>query len=276
MDHAQQRPTPQAGQQKPKILGIGLSRTGTTSLTSALELLGFHSIHYPTSLEQIVAHAGATDITVSLTYRELDKQFPGSRFIVTMRPLEPWLISCEQLWKKNAEFFARSPLVMAVEKKIYGGNGYDRQRYIDARDRHHAAIHTYFRTRHGDLLYLDLFNDPDPWRTLCPFLDLAVPKTPFPHQNSSDAVDRILYKFLDKIDDCGELARITTMSESYIRNLRDNHPTPRTMSPLRLGNGFEQIRIIKWSCAALGSEKIAKLLDLEPGQIDNYLHDHNG
>ncbi|HEV8715109.1 MAG TPA: sulfotransferase [Candidatus Binatia bacterium] len=29
-----------------KIFGLGLSRTGTTSLTEALEILGFSTIHY--------------------------------------------------------------------------------------------------------------------------------------------------------------------------------------------------------------------------------------
>ena len=32
---------------KPKIFGVGLSRTGTRSLTQGLQMLGFDAIHYP-------------------------------------------------------------------------------------------------------------------------------------------------------------------------------------------------------------------------------------
>jgi type IV secretory pathway VirB3-like protein len=40
----------QAGTRSPKIFGIGLSRTGTTSLHVALVLLGQASIHYPINI----------------------------------------------------------------------------------------------------------------------------------------------------------------------------------------------------------------------------------
>ena len=43
-----------------KILGIGLSRTGTTSLTRALEILGLRAVHFPRRLREIRRHDAAT------------------------------------------------------------------------------------------------------------------------------------------------------------------------------------------------------------------------
>jgi len=33
-----------------RVFGVGLSRTGTTSLVAALRLLGYHTTHYKLSL----------------------------------------------------------------------------------------------------------------------------------------------------------------------------------------------------------------------------------
>lgn len=184
--HMGQSATPGPGPGVPKILGIGLSRTGTTSLAVALNLLGFPAVHYPTRMSQIEAHAAATDISVSLIFKKLDRRFPGSCFIMTMRSLKPWLESCERYWEKNAETFARKPFVMKLEKRFYGGEGFNRRKYIDSRDRHLSDVEEYFRDRANDLLYLDLFENLDPWRSLCAFLDVPTLNGPFPHENRAD------------------------------------------------------------------------------------------
>ena len=259
------------GPGKPKILGLGLSRTGTTSLTGALDFLDFPTIHYPTSLAQIEAHAGATDVSVLASFKALDQIFPQSRFIVTMRAQESWLESCERLWKKNGAFFTRFAFVMNVEKKVYGGDGFERQRYIDARAHHLSVIDAHFQNRKADLLYLDLLKDPEPWRTLCNFLSVPIPNTPFPNQNRADAVDNLLLKFLESISDCNLLARITAIDEAYIQRLQAARIKNAAPAAVQLTVGFEQMRIVENANAALGLNATAQILDLTPQQLKNYI-----
>ncbi|MBC6421767.1 MAG: hypothetical protein GDA43_03165 [Hormoscilla sp. SP5CHS1] len=81
-----------------KVFGIGLSRTGTKSLTEALNMLGINVVHYPndeTTLQELIAGNyefsllnswdGITDITVAPYYAQLDKIYPDSKFILTVR-----------------------------------------------------------------------------------------------------------------------------------------------------------------------------------------------
>lgn len=271
MAEAPRYSVPRPGPGNPKIFGIGLSRTGTTSLTTALEILGFPAVHYPTEYGQIDAKAGATDITVLMMLEALDRRYPGSRFILTTRALEPWLQSCQRHWEKNAAFFKRSQLVMDVERQIYGEAGFDRQRYTEVRARHLLDIDAYFKDRRDTLLTLDIFLSPAPWAALCNFLGAAVPDVPFPADNSSKAVDQILHRFLDHFEDCAELARITTISEAYIRKLQCD-PARGSISPSpQLGTGFEQTRIMKWASEALGADEVARILGLAPERVVDYL-----
>ena len=76
-----------------KILGIGHSKTGTFSLTTALQYLGYSAIHNPTSLRQVELHAAATDMPVTVIFELLDRMFPGGKFIYSVRDREPWLES---------------------------------------------------------------------------------------------------------------------------------------------------------------------------------------
>src|SRR5205085_2716068 len=99
----------QAPSPRPKIFGIGLSRTGTTSLTQALELLGYRTVHGPADhvtqlefyeffatgsqgvhLSVLKEHDALTDAPVCCLYRALDKAYPGSKFILTIREKQSW------------------------------------------------------------------------------------------------------------------------------------------------------------------------------------------
>ena len=81
------------------IFGIGLSRTGTTSLHHAFEILGIRSA--PTSVallfdpddEVLGLYEAFTDNPIPFLYQRLDARFPGSKFILTTRDLDDWLRS---------------------------------------------------------------------------------------------------------------------------------------------------------------------------------------
>jgi hypothetical protein len=66
-----------------KVFGIGLSKTGTTSLSAALAILGYRSKHFPKD-EDFARYDAFSDITVAMKFKTLDRFFPGSQFIYTV------------------------------------------------------------------------------------------------------------------------------------------------------------------------------------------------
>ena len=95
-------------QSQAKVFGIGLSKTGTTSLYAALDRLGFRSGTYrhlralgldawfrgDFSGDPLGDYDALSDLPVGAFYRQLDRRYPGSKFILTHRDRESWLASC--------------------------------------------------------------------------------------------------------------------------------------------------------------------------------------
>jgi hypothetical protein len=81
-----------------KILGIGLPRTGTFSLATALAKLGFHTKHCPTKIEDIEKYDACTEVKFSPI--ELREKYPDCKLILTVRNIDQWLRSC-QVHRKN-------------------------------------------------------------------------------------------------------------------------------------------------------------------------------
>lgn len=178
---------------RPKIFGIGLSKTGTTSLARALELLGYTVKDYPgisrylpgdvTSVDLAVvdAHDALTDTPIPSFYRELDKQYPGSKFILTVRDSAGWLKSCKkQFTEPHAadQNDAHKQLFM----DLYGTVVFDEEKFRAGYDCFVAGVMDYFKDRPGDLLVIDV-TAGEGWEKLCPFLSKAVPEMPFPKAN---------------------------------------------------------------------------------------------
>jgi hypothetical protein len=165
-----------------KVFGIGLSRTGTSSLTRALGMLGLRARHYFFDLDSIDDLDAATDTPIARAYKLLDHRYPGSRFVLTVRDEAGWLRSC-------AEFFAEPPEPGGEEEALaldlYGCIGFDAELFRAAYARHQADVMAYFRDRREDLLVMDICTG-EGFERLCPFLGLPVPPEPFPHYNSID------------------------------------------------------------------------------------------
>ena len=199
---------------KPKIFGIGLSRTGTKSLTSALQILGFETIHYPddeSTLRELVEgnyqfsllnqFDGITDITVAAFYPQLDRLFPKSKFILTLRNKENWLRSLQKHWNGRPAFAdeegnpnsnkTHMEIRRLLRAATYGCYEFNADRLSYVYDFHHQSVLRYFHDRPESLLVLDICSG-EGWEKLCPFLGKSLIHFPFPFVKKQSALQTFL------------------------------------------------------------------------------------
>lgn len=172
-----------------KILVVGLSKTGTTSLHDAFEILGIKSIHYPQpyyllgqtlefkwhwKFERVQAYS---DIPVVAFLDELIKQYPSSYIIHTTREKASWLRSCE----KHFSMPAINPVGEALRVKVYGSPIFDEELFSEKYDRHELLIAEKFKN-HPDFIEIKLAQE-DKWKGLCELLNVPIPDISYPHSN---------------------------------------------------------------------------------------------
>lgn len=176
-----------------KVFGIGLSKTGTTSLARALETLGFkvkdcmgvtkYIKGDPASIDQaaLVSYDAFTDTPIPSFYRELDLLYPGSKFILTTRDIEGWLKSCKKQFTKNlAE--KRSDAGNQLFLDLYDTVVFDEEKFKAGYKKFTDGVFHYFKGRPDDLLVIDIARG-EGWEKLCPFLDKPLQTIPFPKSN---------------------------------------------------------------------------------------------
>ncbi len=173
-----------------KVFGIGLQRTGTTSLHQAGLLLGLRAapmsvafldnLHAPT-LQQFDLFS---DNPIPQLYPQLDLAYPNSKFILTTRPVEAWLTSVHWLFTQEVPKLPPALRTTAdeVHQQLYDRTTFDAQHFRAFWHAYHTNVDAYFAQRPADLLRLD-FSAGDGWEKLCPFLGVPIPDTPFPHAN---------------------------------------------------------------------------------------------
>lgn len=183
-----------------KVICLGVSRTGTTSLGDALESLGMlrltWSRDFSLPLLESVARGDLApvfevadrydaleDLPWPLIYRELDARYPDALFILTVRKDETaWARSIElhTLGKSRARFEAF--------RIVFGRHFYqdDPAAFLAKYRAHNDEVRRYFAEKYpggGKLLEMCLEHG-DGWERLCAFLGVSMPATPFPHVNS--------------------------------------------------------------------------------------------
>ncbi|MGH6946086.1 MAG: sulfotransferase [Kiloniellales bacterium] len=205
------------GSDRGKIFGIGMNKTGTTSLLTALQEFGILCGHQPDfellfddwaarRFDRIVALArhyeAFQDAPFSLpfTYQALDQAFPDARFVLTVREAEEWYESLVRFhrkvlfggndpsWKRirsarylYPEYIYESAVAMWRWDEF---GLYDRSRAIDLYNLHNDSVMEYFHTRPERLLVIDLA-DPKSYGTLCQFLGQAPRREAFARENAS-------------------------------------------------------------------------------------------
>ena len=179
-----------------KVIGVGWAKTGTTTLGACLTELGFDHVGLRLDLvdrlesgdvDAVVEELGRRDSCEDwpwpLLYREIDERFPGSRFVLTTRPPEPWLRSYRNMVSGEAP----SARVRRRRTVIYGFDPAtaDDDELVTRVTDHNESVRRYFADRPGDLLEID-WSRGDGWPELCGFLGLEEPGTPVPRANAGD------------------------------------------------------------------------------------------
>ena len=175
-----------------KIFGIGFHKTGTTSLAYALKKLGYSvmpgmiGVYDPNISENVYDLAFGVvpkydafqDNPWPIIFRELDEKYPGSKFILTIRPRQQWI-------KSQVKHFGKQNTPM--REWIYGvgcpeGN---EEIYIARYEQHNKEVLEYFKDRPKDLLVLNI-TEGEGWEKLCPFLGKDIPDVDFPKANTAE------------------------------------------------------------------------------------------
>jgi Sulfotransferase domain len=173
-----------------KVFCIGEPKTGTQSLAAALRFLGFRHKGWDRDLWDEFErgdHAAvyeAADRFESFDsgpwgalYKELDRRYPGSKFVLSIRDRESWSRSHERHFAADGE--GQRQIRPNFWIADYAAK---RDEIVRRYEEKNADVIAHFADRPASLLVMDVCGG-DGWERLCPFLGLRVPSRPFPHAN---------------------------------------------------------------------------------------------
>jgi len=178
-----------------KILGIGLPKTGTKTLGECCSTWGLRHQSWELDCFQLLLQGNVDqildvaegfesfdDCPWYLLYREIDKRFPGSKFILTRRTNEDvWFDS----FCKWADRFGPD-LALKIREHVFGfpnPQGH-KDAYVETYLAHNEAARAYFADRPEQMIEV-CWEEDDGWDRLASFLEREVPDIPFPHVNKS-------------------------------------------------------------------------------------------
>jgi len=175
---------------RPRVFGVGMNKTGTTTLGECLRRLGYRHASFDAALldrwaagdvEALIERArtleAVEDWPWPLAFRELDRSFPGSRFVLTVRRSpDVWLESLLKHAERTGPTRARE---LVFGHAMPAGHEDEHRRVYEA---HNAAVRAWFADRPDDLLEV-CWETGDGWAELCGFLGHPVPDGPLPHAN---------------------------------------------------------------------------------------------
>jgi len=238
-----------------KVFCIGLGKTGTTSLKEALRILGYRLIRLPLDWKGITDFDAALPGVSAAMFAELDADYPGSKFILTMRDVDGWLKSIERDMRLKQgvgrEHRAEREKVLTIK---YGRTSFDQEAFRKAFHEHEARVRKYFENRPDDLLVLNVTTSAG-WQPLCTFLGVPVPDVPFPYVNKAAELDALLARLLYVTRDVDAVARISKYSRESVENLYAKYDIEHydLEAPVILKDDRRINKVLKRSCAYFGS-----------------------
>lgn len=171
-----------------KVLGLGLSKTGTTSLGLALEALGYRNYDCPGAISRLDGFDSATDCTPALWWRK--GRITADKYIITLRSLDDWLKSIKAHWARNCHKFEghrqKAPAMWEMRHYFYAGNDFDEDIFRKAYSLHKEEV-----LKNAKPLLVYYLCEGEGWEPLCEFLDKPIPDHPFPHVNRTGRPDHI-------------------------------------------------------------------------------------
>ena len=193
------------------VIGVGVGRTGTHSLKTAINKLGFGPCHHMEEVLQNMPvqvplwsaaengnpdwraiysdYKSAVDWPTACFFRELLKEYPSARFVLTQRSPENWADSfgstiyklLEGKDQAPAEMHAWLDMANAVITKTGFPADLDRDGLVRAFIAHSEIVKETIPA--GQLL---VFSVKEGWEPLCTFLGEPMPDEPFPHTNDRE------------------------------------------------------------------------------------------
>ncbi|MBW8783562.1 MAG: hypothetical protein JF593_02810 [Novosphingobium sp.] len=194
------------------VIGAGLGRTGTLTLKTALETLGFGPCHHMLEVfanpqqvpfwnraasgqavewEDVFGdYRASVDWPSAHFYAELDERYPEAKVILSLRDPERWYDSMTETILKSMQLMGVDRDIPADHPFYFGGmivsartfgHDFSRSNVIAAFERHNAAVR--HRIPPERLL---VFEAAEGWEPLCAFLGVPVPDAPFPRTNSRE------------------------------------------------------------------------------------------
>tara|TARA_B110000091_G_C13620678_1_gene392847 strand:+ start:139 stop:744 length:606 start_codon:yes stop_codon:yes gene_type:complete len=180
-----------------KVFGIGWAKTGTTTLGRCLEILGYNhqtqklwlafdygKKDFSRIFDVVDKYDSFEDWPWLLMYKEFDKQYPGSKFILTTRGHSSWVDSYKNMVKTQGKASKHMNKVRSILYDLPFPNVTNEQ-LINRYNLHVANVQEYFKDRPDDLLIINWKNG-DNWEKICPFLGKEIPNQDFPHANKGD------------------------------------------------------------------------------------------
>lgn len=208
-----------------KVFGIGLSKTGTTSLATALTILGYHTAHWSNDLTGEILSMGdaflfdaLADTPVCVIFETLYHLFPRSKFIYTVRARPAWKHSIDAHNRRQGGgpapraavdipgFTAAAKLEGAIrsESAVTSADAataklpasYDVARMLThgvlfrerdglSYERYDARVRSFFAARDPTRLLEFDLFSGDDWPKLCAFLGTPIPAAAFPWENAA-------------------------------------------------------------------------------------------
>ncbi|MEO0599995.1 MAG: sulfotransferase family protein [Myxococcota bacterium] len=197
------------------IIGAGTGRTGTLSMKSAFETLGFGPCHH---MEEVLRHpseigtweraargrpvdwaafmgrwGSCVDFPSALYWRELREAFPEARVVLTVREPEDWFASINQtiraVWRPwTSRLVARHLPILGAPHEVTFPHPVGRAVLVGSKAEAIAAYleHNAAVRREVPDEQLLVFEVAEGWGPLCDFLGVDVPHTAFPRRNDRD------------------------------------------------------------------------------------------
>ncbi len=200
------------------LIGAGYGRTGTLSLKSALETLGYNKCHHmievirnPGESEKwlqaidaktvnwaslLKGYEATVDWPACHFYQELADYYPKAKVLLSIRDPLDWFESMSAttlgvIRKRMQASNAGQPKNLGTELVVnaaFGGEIDDAEHAIRMFNQHTKEV---VDTIDSDRLLI--YNVREGWEPLCQFLDKPVPDAPFPRVNSRDEFEEIFF-----------------------------------------------------------------------------------